>query len=84
MLPNGVETSKTGFTASPVIGVKINPLPMVSIFAESNLEFFYSYEKQETVAQDINNTRTSNTYYKSEYLLNPVSIGIQVHLGSNK
>ncbi|MNL13119.1 hypothetical protein D3C87_1340140 [compost metagenome] len=82
--PNGAEATKTGFTASPVIGIKINPLPMVSIFAESNLEMFYSYERQETVAADANNTRTFNKYHKAEFLLNPVTIGIQVHLGSNR
>jgi hypothetical protein len=82
--PNGVETSKTGFTAAPIIGIKINPLPMISIFAESNLEMFYSYERQETVAADINNTRTFNKYNKTEWLINPVTVGIQVHLGSIK
>jgi hypothetical protein len=82
--PNGVEASKTGFTAAPLIGIKINPIPQVTLFAESNLQFFYSYERQETVAADINNTRTLNKYYKTEFLLNPVSIGIQVNLGSNR
>lgn len=82
--PNGVETSKTGFTMAPVIGVKVNPIPQVTLFAEGNLQWFYSYERQETVAQDINNTRTLNKYNKSEFLLNPVSIGIQVNLGSNR
>ncbi|WP_316811433.1 hypothetical protein [Pedobacter heparinus] len=82
--PNGVETSKTGFTAAPIIGIKINPVAMISIFAESNLEMFYSYERQEMVAADANNTRTFNKYNKMEWLLNPVTVGIQVHLGSNK
>ncbi|MBB5439646.1 hypothetical protein HDC92_003342 [Pedobacter sp. AK017] len=82
--PNGVETSKTGFTAAPVIGIKINPVSMISLFAESNLEMFYSYERQEMVAADANNTRTFNKYNKTEWLLNPVTVGIQVHLGSIK
>ena len=84
MEPNGVETSKTGFTAAPVIGIKINPVSMISLFAESNLEMFYSYERQEMVAADANNTRTLNKYNKMEWLLNPVTVGIQVHLGSIK
>lgn len=82
--PNGVETSKTGFTAAPIIGVKFNPVSMISIFAESNLEMFYSYERQEMVAADANNTRTFNKYNKMEWLLNPVTVGLQVHLGSIK
>lgn len=79
--PNGVEATKTGFTASPLIGIKINPVPFISVFAESNLEMFYSYERQETVT---GGERSLNKYNKSEFLLNPVTVGIQVHLGSNR
>lgn len=82
--PGGVETSKTGFTAAPLIGIKINPLPQVTVFAESSLQWFYSYERQETVAQDANNTRTFNKYNKSEFLLNSVSVGIQFNISSNR
>ena len=80
--PSSIEGSKNGFVASPVLGIKLNPIPMISIFAESNLEFFYSYERQETVALDASNYRTLNKYYKTEFLLNPVSVGIQIHLGT--
>ena len=82
--PDGVEASKTGFTAAPLIGIKINPIPQVTLFAESSIQWFYSYERQETVAQDINNTRTFNKYYKSEFLLNAVSVGIQLNISSNR
>ncbi|MHA4894094.1 hypothetical protein ACXZ1K_05025 [Pedobacter sp. PWIIR3] len=78
-----VEATKTGLVLSPVIGFKINVVEQVSFFAEANMDFFYSYERQDIVAQDINNTRTLNKYYKSEFLFNPVSIGIQLHLGGN-
>jgi hypothetical protein len=84
MGPDGVEASKSGFVASPVMGIKINPMPQVTLFAEASLDFFYFYERQETVAADVNNTRTFNKYSKSEFLLNPVSIGIQVNIGSNR
>jgi hypothetical protein len=77
-----VESSKDGLVASPVFGIKINPLKELSIFAESNLEFFYFYERQEFIAQDADNTMTLNKYKKSEFLLNPVSVGIQIHLGN--
>ncbi|MES2828395.1 MAG: hypothetical protein V4687_09580 [Bacteroidota bacterium] len=78
-----VEATKTGLVLSPVFGFKINVIDQVSFFAEANLDFFYSYERQDIVAQDINNTRTLNKYHKSEFLFNPVSLGIQVHLGGN-
>ncbi|TCC96250.1 hypothetical protein [Pedobacter hiemivivus] len=82
--PTGAEASKSGFIASPVMGLKINPIPQVTLFAEASLDFFVFYERQETVTLDINNTRTFNKYNKSEFLLNPISIGIQVNIGSNR
>lgn len=78
-----VEASKSGFIASPVIGVKINLIEQLSFFAEGNLEFFYFYEKQERIAYDVENTKSINKYTKSEFLLNPISVGIQIHVGSN-
>lgn len=79
---NSIEGSKNGLVVTPVLGIKFNPAPMLSIFAESNLEFFYSYERQETVAQDASNYRSLNKFYKTEFLLNPISVGIQIHLGA--
>lgn len=84
MGPTGAEASKSGFVASPVIGIKINPIPQATLFAEASLDFFYFYERQETVAPDVMNTRTFNKYTRSEFLLNPVSIGIQVNIGNNR
>ncbi len=84
MEPNTVEATKVGFVASPVIGLKINPIPQVSFYAEGNLDFFASYERQETVSGDLTNTVTLKKYNKTEFLLNPVTIGIQIHLGSNR
>ncbi|TDQ09899.1 hypothetical protein [Pedobacter metabolipauper] len=79
-----VEATKTGFMLSPVIGFKINPIDQVSFFAEGTLDFFYSYERQERILQDADNTRLLSKFNKTEYLLNPISIGIQIHLGHNK
>ncbi|HKG08906.1 MAG TPA: hypothetical protein VKB19_20715 [Pedobacter sp.] len=79
-----IDASKMGLVITPVIGLKINPVPQVSIFAEGNLDFFYFYERQETTWHDIDNTRSLKKYYKSEFLLNPFSVGIQVHFGNNK
>lgn len=82
--PRSVEASKAGFVASPVVGLKVNLFPQVTLFAESNLELFYAYEREETVTQDVNNTRTFSKRTKVEYLLNPITAGIQIHLGSNR
>lgn len=82
--PDGVETSKTGFTMAPVFGIKINPIDKLTIFLESSLQWFHAYERQEVVAADANNTITLNKYNKSEFLLNPVSVGIQFNFGSNR
>ena len=79
-----IESIKQGIVVSPVLGVKISPIPQVSVFAEGNLDLFYSFEKQKTILQDIDNTRTVNNDRKTEFLLNPFSVGIQIHLGSNK
>ncbi|WP_343533781.1 hypothetical protein [Pedobacter sp.] len=73
-------SNKNGATFSPVLGVKVNALKNLSFFAESTMDFFYAYERQETVLNDANNTRTFAKYNKLETLLNPVSIGIQFHL----
>jgi hypothetical protein len=79
-----VDASKMGMVITPVLGLKVGITDQISIFAEGNLDFFYSYERQETTWHDVNNTQTFKRYYKSEFLLNPFSAGIQIHLGSNK
>ncbi|WP_235324419.1 hypothetical protein [Pedobacter lusitanus] len=80
--PNQIIATKEGFTITPVIGIKISPVKQISVFVESNLEFFYSYERQESVSQDISNVRSLNRFHKTEYLFNPVSVGVQFHIGS--
>jgi len=79
-----VEATKVGFIATPLIGIKFNVINEVSLFVESSLDFFYSYERQEFVTQDASNVRTLAKTNKAEFLLNPVSVGIAIHLGSNK
>ncbi|MBB5622340.1 hypothetical protein HDE69_003415 [Pedobacter cryoconitis] len=80
--PNEVIATKEGFTITPVLGIKISPVKQISIFVETNLEFYYSYERQESVPQDALNVRSLNRFHKTEYLLNPVSVGIQFHIGN--
>ncbi|MEJ7556733.1 MAG: hypothetical protein WKF66_00390 [Pedobacter sp.] len=78
-----IEATKAGLVVAPFLGFKVNVVKQFSFFAEANLDYFYSYERQESVTQDANNTRTLNKTYKSEFLFNPVSVGLQIHLGSN-
>jgi len=82
-LASDIEATKTGLVLAPFLGFKINVINQLSLFAEANLDYFYSYERQDAVTQDASNTRTLNKFYKSEFLFNPVSIGLQIHLGSN-
>ncbi|MBB6271547.1 hypothetical protein HDF26_001974 [Pedobacter cryoconitis] len=79
---NQVIATKEGFTITPVFGIKMNPIREISIFVESNLEFFYSYERQESIPQDAANIRSLEKFHKTEYLFNPVSVGIQFHIGN--
>lgn len=81
---NSLKATKSGFVVSPVLGVKVNPASFISLFAEANLDFFYSYERQESVTADINATRTLRKTDQAEYLINPVSVGLLIHFGSNK
>ncbi|EDM37200.1 hypothetical protein PBAL39_05358 [Pedobacter sp. BAL39] len=82
--PRDVKATKSGLLVSPLLGIKINPISILSVFAEVNLDYFYSYERQDAVTQDLENTRTLTKTHQSEYLINPVSVGILLHLGSNK
>lgn len=72
--------NKSGGTITPTLGIKVNLLKQMSLYAETSLEFYYSYERQETVRNDAANTRTFAKYNKFETLLNPISIGLQIHL----
>jgi len=75
------DASKNGLVLTPVIGIKVNIIPQLNLFAESNLDFYYSYEKQD-VTEPNGVARTVTTYRKWEFLLNPVSAGLQFSLNS--
>jgi hypothetical protein len=74
--------SKNGFIVSPGFGIKVNVLKALTLYVEGNLEFFYFQGKDETSEQG-STTTTTNKYYKSQFLLNPVAAGLQFHFGSN-
>jgi hypothetical protein len=74
-------STKRGFTITPVFGIKLNPVKAISIFAETNAEFFYAWGKEESANQDAA-ADYQRHFKKGEYLYNPVSVGIQVHLGN--
>lgn len=71
---------KRGFTISPVFGVKVSPVKAISIFAEANAEFFYAWGKEESSYTDPSRDYQQK-FQKGELLYNPVSVGIQLHLG---
>ncbi|GGE47485.1 hypothetical protein EV200_104216 [Pedobacter psychrotolerans] len=73
------DASKNGLVLTPLIGLKVNILPQLNFYAESNLDFYYSYEKQD-ITETGGVARTVTTYKKWEFLLNPISAGLQFSL----
>ncbi|WP_131537333.1 hypothetical protein [Pedobacter nototheniae] len=73
------DATKNGLVLSPAIGLKVNVVSQLNVFVESNLDFYYSYEKQD-ITDPNGAARTVNTYRKWEFLLNPISAGIQFNL----
>jgi hypothetical protein len=74
--------SKQGFTLSPGFGIKVNVAKMLTIFAEGNIEFFYFQNKLESTDGAANRVMSKN--YQSQFLLNPLSTGIQFHFGNKR
>jgi hypothetical protein len=74
--------SKSGMLLAPGFGLKLNVLKAMTLFAEGNLEFYYFQGKDDTIVQG-STTRTTSKYYRSQFLLNPVTAGLQYHFGSN-
>ncbi|MFD0940958.1 hypothetical protein [Pedobacter boryungensis] len=81
-MPYNVDAEKNGFIFTPLLGIRVSPVKQLSFFAETSLDFYYSYERQEAIQQDAANTTSISKYNKWEFLLNPISIGIQIHLVS--
>ncbi len=74
-----VDANKNGLVMAPVLGIKVNIIDQLTFFAESSLDFYYSYEKQD-ISEPNGIARTVNSYRKWEFLLNPVSAGIQFNI----
>jgi len=77
-----VSSRNRGFTITPALGLKLNPFREISIFAEGNLEFFYAWGKD--TSRDALNNSTEQRFKKGEFLFNPVSVGIQFHIGRSR
>lgn len=77
-----LEDTKSGGTISSMVGLKINLISQISFFVESGIEFYYAYVRQETTAQDASAAKNQNSFNRGEFLLNPVSAGIQIQLGN--
>lgn len=75
---------KRGLTITPSLGIKISPIREICFFAEGNFEYFYAWGKETSVNAEDSGSRTATKFKKGEYLINPVSVGIQVHLGKTK
>lgn len=75
---------KRGFTISPVLGIKVSPVKAISIFAEGNVEYFYAWGKEGSYSTVNPENNAARKFKKAEYLFNPVSVGIQVHLDRQK
>jgi hypothetical protein len=71
-----LDNSKNGITLSPILGLKVNIIPEISLFAEGTFDFYYSYEKQ----QRTGGIKTVNTYKKWEYLAVPITAGLTFNI----
>jgi len=77
-----LETIKNGIALSPALGLKITPIDFISVFAEGSIEFYYSNLQTRLIAQDLTAATTKSSEYKKEFLFTPVTVGVQIHLGS--
>lgn len=74
--------SKSGVLLAPGFGLKLNVQKAITLFAEANLEFYYFQGKDDTSVQG-SDVHTTSKYYRSQFLLNPITAGLQFHFGSN-
>ncbi|WP_367866290.1 hypothetical protein [Pedobacter sp. WC2423] len=81
-LTDQMETIKNGLTLSPALGIRITPVEQLSIFAEGSFDLYFSHLRIQTVAQNTAAQRTETSASKKEFLLSPVTVGLQFHLGS--
>ena len=81
-LTDQMETIKNGLTLSPALGLRITPVEQLSIFAEGSFDLYLSHLRIQTVAQNTAAQRTETSGSKKEFLLSPVTVGLQFHLGS--
>ncbi len=78
-----VKTEKNGLSVSPLLGIKLNIIDHFSITAESTIDVFYSYERQERANNANPGSRTLHKYYKWEYLLKPLGmLSLQYNFGA--
>jgi hypothetical protein len=76
------DSNKDGFTLAPGFGIKLNIIRQLTIFAEGNAEFFYFSNKDETLNPNSNISNVAQ-YWKSQFMINPVSVGLQLQFGGN-
>ena len=77
-----VKTTKNGGSLSPVLGIKFNVLNHLSIVAESTVDVYYSYERQEKTFRDPAIPLSKQHYYRWEYLMKPLGmLSVQYNFG---
>ncbi|WP_158795749.1 hypothetical protein [Pedobacter sp. L105] len=79
---NAAEETKNGLTLAPAIGVKIDPTDKITIFAESSLQFYYAHDREGKGAANSLGITGINSFSKGEFLINPITMGMQVHFGN--
>lgn len=81
-LTDQMEAIKNGLTLGPTLGLRITPIEQISIFAEGSLELYLSHLRTQTVAQNTAAQSIETAENKKEFLFSPVTVGLQIHLGS--
>lgn len=81
-LTDQLEAIKNGITLGPTLGLRISPVEQLSIFAEGSFELYLSRLRTQTVAQNPSALSTESSENKKEFLFSPVTVGLQIHLGS--
>jgi len=82
MLMSNVRDTKDGAVLGVIVGIKINPADQFALFIESGMEFYYAYVKQQITPRDGSAMPLTLRFNRGDFLLNTVSIGLQVHLAN--
>ena len=80
---NATKVTKHGFTLAPGFGLKLNVARQLTFYVEGSVEFFYFQNKYENTPPG-STDRIISKNYQSQFLLTPLSTGLQFHFGNNR